>query len=139
MRNERVVIANEGAGRMTVLARNIFIPDVRHLAPFLNKVEGSVVYWSHESASLVLRRIVQRQRWNSVKEPFEIDVPDLHEIAKGFPREEQALLMEFWHIYDALVRHFLPKATPRVYFFDGGVRGGVRYHGVAFYTPEPKK
>ena len=74
-----------------------------------------------------------------MREPFEIDVPALDTIAQHFPKEEQALLMEFWHIYDAIVRHFLPKATSKVYYFDEGVRGGVRYHGLAWYTPKSKK
>jgi hypothetical protein len=138
MQNERVVIGEEGAGRTVRQAQSIVVPDVRPLAVFLDDVKCKVVLWSHVSALVTLERIVRRQRWISVREPFEIDVPDLDTIAKGFPREEQALLVEFWKVYDGLVRHFLPKATARVYCFDG-VRAGVRHHGLAWYSPEPKR
>jgi hypothetical protein len=138
MRNERVTFGDEGASRSVMLAKKITIPDVRPLVVFLDQAEGSVLLWSHRVAVETLRKIVTRQRWNSVKEPFEIDVPDLNAIAQRFPKEEQSLVLEFWQVYDSLVRHFLPKATPRGYYFDG-VRGGVRYHGMAWYTKAPEK
>lgn len=139
MRNERVVFGEQGAGRTIMLARNVVIPDVRLLSLCLNEVEGKVLLWSYQSALVTLQNIIRRQRSNSVREPFEIDVPDLHGIAKRFPNEERALVMEFWQVYDALVRHFLPKSTAKVYYYDGGVRGGTRFHGLAWYSREPKK
>jgi hypothetical protein len=109
MRNERVVFGDEGASRTVLLARNIVIPEVRPLALCLNECEGNVVLWSHRVAVETLGKIIRRQRWNSVKEGFEIDVPNLGAIAQRFPKEEQALLVEFWRLYDALIRHFLSK------------------------------
>jgi len=139
MRNERVVFGEEGAGQTIKQARSIVVPDVRHLAPFLNECEGNVVLWSYRVAVETLGKIVRRQRWNSVKEPFEIDVPDFDAIAQRFPREEKALVLDFWMIYDGLIRHFLPKSTPRAYTFENGVRGGIRYHGMAWFSPQPKE
>ena len=83
-----------------------------------------------------MKKIVQRQRWCHVKEAFEIDVPDLDWIAEGFPKEERAVLIEFWAIYDGLVRHFLPKAKVQPYVFKGGVRGGMRFNGWGWFSPE---
>lgn len=139
MHNERVVLGDGGAGRMVRQARSIVIHDVRPLALCLSGIESDVILWSHQTAVEVLDKIVRRQRHNYVREVFEIDVPDLHNFAQQFPREEQTLLLSFWTLYDALVRHFMPRATARAYYYDGGRRGGLRYYSPAWYSPEPKK
>jgi hypothetical protein len=132
VRRERIVVGQQKARN----AGNIILPDVRPLAVFLNPPESNVVLWSHRAAGETLRKIVRRQRWNSIKEGFEVDVPDLDRIAQGFPKEEQALLMDFWAVYESLVRHFLPKAKVQPYFFKGGVRGGIRLNGWGWFSPE---
>ena len=132
VRRERIVVGQQKARN----AGDILIPDVRPLAVFLDPPEGNLLLWAHRAAGDTLRKIVCRQRWNSIKEGFEIDVPDLQGIAQGFPKEEQALLMDFWAVYDGLVRHFLPKAKVQAYFTDSNLRGGTRYTGCGWYSPE---
>jgi len=132
MRRERVVVGQQKARN----AGDVLIPDVRPLAVFHNPPESKVVLWSHQAATRTLKKIVSRQRWCHVKESFEIDVPDLDRIAQGFPKEEQTLLMDFWAVYDGLVRHFLPKAKAQPYFCGNGVRAGMRYIGCGWYSPE---
>jgi hypothetical protein len=134
MQNERIVVGVDGPERTVKPARKIIVPDVRPLAVFLDDTEGKVLLWSHRVAVETLDKIIRRQRWCYVKEVFEIDVPDMEAIARRFPMEEESLVLEFWKTYDALVCHFMPKATGRAYYFDGGVRGGLRYHGLAWYS-----
>jgi hypothetical protein len=138
MRNERVVLHEGETERTVKQAHNLVIPDVRPLALCLSGIECDTILWSHCTAAEALEKIVRRQRWNYIKEVFEIDVPDLDTFAVQFPKEEKALLLDFWTIYAALVHHFIPKATQRAYYFDGGKRAGVRHHGMAWYTPENK-
>lgn len=139
MRNERVVLGDVGAGQTVKQARSIVIPDVRPLALCLNESEENLLIWSHRVAVDTLEKIVRRQRWNSVTEVYQIDVPDLDGIAQCFPREEKALVLAFWAVYGGLVRHFLRKARPQPYFFNNGVRAGSRFHGECWFSPEPHK
>jgi hypothetical protein len=138
MRNERVVLGDEGAGRTVKQARALIIPDVRPLALCLDKPEESLLLWSHRVAVETLDKIIRRQRWCYIKEVFEIDVPDLQEVAHRFPKEEKVLLLDFSTVHHGLVRHFLPRAKRQPYFFENGRRGGLRFHGLAWYCPEPK-
>jgi hypothetical protein len=133
MRNERV---NLGEGSVKKRAGEIVVNDIRCLALCLDKTEESVLLWSHRVATETLDKILNRVKWNYVRESFEIDVPDLEAIAQVFPLEERALILEFWQTYYALVQHFLPKAKPVPYVFEKGVMGGMRFHGWGWFSPE---
>jgi hypothetical protein len=65
-------------------------------------------------------------------------VPDLDGIAQRFPKEENALLMDFWTTFHAIVRHFVKKVEPKPYMLKDGTAGGLRYKGWAWYTKEPE-
>jgi hypothetical protein len=132
--NEKVVV-DEGGTK--VQAAKIVIPDVRCLALCLSKFDEVSLSWSHKIATSTLEKICTRQKWNYVNEVFEIDVPDLYNIAKSFPKEEQELVMDFWATFHAIVRHFMKKVEPIPYLFKKtGKRGGLRYKGWAWYTQE---
>ena len=138
MLNERVALGEPGTAQVKTRACDIIIPDIRFLAVFLDSPETSLLIWAHRVAQGTLDKILRRRRWNYVREVFELDVPDLEDIARRFPKEERTLLLNFWATYHAVVRHFLPKARPQVYYYNN-VRGGVRFHGWSWFTPDPEK
>lgn len=95
MRNERIVFGQGECGRTIKPACDVVIPDVRWLGLCLDRQEGIVLFWAFGVACQTLDKIIHRQRWLSVNEGFEIDVPDLRSIADHFPQMERTLVLDF--------------------------------------------
>lgn len=141
MRTEKVLLC-EGGGNNERLCQvdEIVVPDIRFQGLFVSAAEQEVINYAYGSALWVQTLILVRQKHASHQEKFSIDIPDLWFIATGqkpaLRKELRDEIMLFNMTYQALVRHFLPKAQQVPYSYDGKTRHGVRYKGSAWISNE---
>lgn len=135
MLSEIITVNRGGTDEHGVPIHSLILPDVRFFTLFLNKSDNAMLLFSYEQAGYLFEKIKTRDDENAVEEMFTFDVPDMWKVVKVFPREEDKILMSFWVIYDALVRHFLPWAEVKTYSDKDQNMLGKRYSGLGWFSP----
>ncbi len=125
---EKILIAEGGKRQRIVTAGEITLEDIAYLGVFLDELDQKQLVYAEGTARHLLQMIRHRRHDNQTVDDFQIDVPDLSAIAARLNTGERRVVLEFWSIYIALVKHLLPEAVQAEYHKKRRTTG-VRYTG----------